>query len=156
MKIVVFGDSHGETRKIENYLRKEKVDLLIHTGDYMDDGIKIATKYKLPIQAVRGNCDRNQSSDFEKVFQIENTKFFLTHGDKYNVKYSYQNVYYKGLEVNANIIIFGHTHLPLLEKTDDAIIINPGSISLPRGAYSSSVAVIELSEGNIAAGIVYM
>jgi hypothetical protein len=42
------------------------------------------------------------------------------------------NIYYRGRELNADIVLFGHTHQQLVEKEDDMILMNPGSISLPK------------------------
>ena len=39
---------------------------------------------------------------------------------------------YFGLQNHADVVMFGHTHVPYLEKTDDLILLNPGSISKPR------------------------
>lgn len=40
---------------------------------------------------------------------------------------------YKGEELGANIILFGHTHVPLILEEDNIRIMNPGSVSYPRG-----------------------
>ena len=74
-------------------------------------------------------------------------KIFITHGDLYGVKDGMTNIYYKGKEVEADIVLFGHSHIHQITEYDNIIFMNPGSISLPRsnGRY---VGIIELSQGN--------
>ena len=43
-------------------------------------------------------------------------------------------MFYLGKENNADIVMFGHIHVPVVEKSDGVTIVNPGSISLPRNA----------------------
>ena len=53
-----------------------------------------------------------------------------------------------GLQNHADVVMFGHTHVPYLEKTDDLILLNPGSISKPRTRMSQfpTYTVMEIRE----------
>ena len=50
----------------------------------------------------------------------------------------------------ADIVIFGHTHVPLIEKIDKITFINPGSISKPRLLQGQKTyAILDIYEGQI-------
>ncbi len=67
---------------------------------------------KVRVMAVKGNCDFDNVED-ELIFMIEDKVIFLCHGDKYNVKYGLDEIEAKAKSIDADIVIFGHTHTPL-------------------------------------------
>ena len=93
-------------------------DYVIHCGDYGTSSMK-------NIIYVKGNCDL--MGDKEHLLNINDIKFYITHGDMYNVKYTYQSLYYKAMEVNCRVCLFGHTHKQTYFKENDIIFINPGA-----------------------------
>lgn len=149
MRIFVVSDTHGDTRGFINKVKTmEKPDLIIHLGDYVEDGIKIERELKIDTVIVKGNGDyyREDFSE-DRVLFINDKRIFLTHGHKYNVRYGEDNLMYKGQEVNADIILFGHTHVPLFFEEANMAIMNPGSPSLPRGySRKRTFGIIEIGE----------
>jgi len=88
----------------------------------------------IPMITVRGNGDFLRTDyNFDEVVEVKGKKIFLTHGHRYNVKQGIMNLYYKALELNADLVLFGHTHIPIVEKIDGITIMNPGSPTFPRG-----------------------
>lgn len=149
MLIAVVSDTHRISKYIniaKNYIKE--VDVLIHLGDNSEDIEELTKEFKGKVYGVRGNCDFTNKYPKENLIELEDKKIFLTHGDLYGVKYGMNNIYYKAKEVNADIVLFGHTHEQLLIEEDDIIFMNPGSISLPRlrGRY---IGYIELEDGKI-------
>lgn len=133
MLIAVVSDTHRMTKYINLAKRLIKdVDILIHLGDNIDDAELLENTFKGKVYAVAGNCDYSTKYPKESVIEVNGKKIFFTHGDLYGVKSSMNNIYYRGRELNADIVLFGHTHQQLLEKEDDMILMNPGSISLPK------------------------
>ncbi|NLW22642.1 MAG: metallophosphoesterase [Tissierellia bacterium] len=150
MRIFVVSDTHGRTKEfIDRVDRMEKADLIIHLGDYVEDGLKIEKKTGIKTIIVRGNCDfLSPGYSEEEILNIEGKKIFITHGHKYNVKYRIDNLIYKGLEMEADMVLFGHTHVPVLHKESDIIIMNPGSPSVPRGVdRRKTFGIIDMGEG---------
>ncbi len=147
MLIAVVSDSHNNSRAIED-LREyiTKADVLLFLGDGESDLIKIKETFKKDIYAVSGNCDMYSKNPEELVIDIGGKRIFMSHGHKYNVKYNYNNIYYKGKEVGADIILFGHTHLPMIEEHDEVIMMNPGSLSRGVGISGRSLGYIEIAE----------
>lgn len=134
MKIAIISDTHGNVENIIMALKDIKdIDLLIHLGDHASDGEKIAEELNIKAEIVRGNCDnQNKGYETEKILEINGLKVFITHGHNYNVNLGLDKIYYSGLEKDAKIILFGHTHIPIKVKIDDVFIVNPGSPEKPR------------------------
>lgn len=147
MLIAVVSDSHNNNKAIEdlkNYITK--ADVLLFLGDGESDIVKIKESFKGDIYAVSGNCDMYSKNPQELVLEIGGKRIFMSHGHKYNVKYSYDNIYYKGREVGADIILFGHTHIPIIEEDNGIIMMNPGSLSRGAGIAGRSLGYIEIVE----------
>jgi putative phosphoesterase len=70
----------------------------------------------------------------------------MTHGHHYDVKWDYQRIFYKGLEMEADVILFGHSHVPVHVEEDGILIMNPGSTSHPRGNSNKSYALLEVGK----------
>lgn len=133
MLIAVVSDTHRVRKYID--LAKDiikKADILIHLGDNVDDVEILKENFKGEVYAVVGNCDFSSKYPKERIIEVNGKKIFFTHGDLYGVKSSINNIYYRGREVEADIVLFGHTHMQLIDKESDIILMNPGSISLPR------------------------
>ena len=158
-KILIVSDSHGKTENVKKAIEREKPDMLIHLGDIEDDPEKVRRWLEgKPAVFVQGNCDRYGHDDLKKVaiFDLNGHKFFCTHGHMQGVSYGPQNLMYTALENGCDIAMFGHTHVPFdeeypapvetLEKTEEAAgsirIMNPGSISLPRGGSRRSYMIM--------------
>lgn len=149
MKIGVISDTHGMNRFIDKvipYLKE--CDLIIHAGDNFVDSKYIHKMTNVGMMAVRGNCDFENVEE-ELEFEIENKNIFVCHGDRYGVKYGLEQLQKKAKEVDADIVIFGHTHTPLIKEKDNIIYINPGSVSLPRGVDYRSFVIIDISDDNM-------
>ncbi len=149
MKIGVLSDTHRMSRFIDKaipYLKE--CDLIIHAGDNFVDSKYIHKMTKVGIIAVRGNCDFENIEE-ELEFEIENKKIFVCHGDRYGVKHGLYDLEKKAKSIGANIVIFGHTHTPIIEEKNNIIYINPGSTSLPRGVDYRSFIILEISYDNV-------
>lgn len=133
MLIAVVSDTHRITKYIK--LTKDLVknaDILIHLGDNIEDAEFLERNFSGKVYAVAGNCDYSAKYPKEGIIEVSGRRIFFTHGDLYGVKSSLNNIYYKGRELEADIVLFGHTHEKLIEKEENIILMNPGSVSLPR------------------------
>lgn len=149
MKIGVVSDTHRMNRFIDKtipYLKE--CDLIVHAGDNFVDSKYIHKITNVGVMAVRGNCDFENVED-ELEFEVENKKFFICHGDRYGVKYGLYDLGKKAESINADIVIFGHTHTPVVIEKNNIIYINPGSTSLPRDVNYRSFVILEISDDNV-------
>lgn len=148
--IVAFSDSHNRS------LPQRFVDIL-NEADFvffLGDGLLGVRQFlnSKNFYAVKGNCDY-LPYDEEIEFEIEGVKFFLTHGNKYSVKSDMLNITLKAKEVNANCVLFGHTHTASNELVEGINLINPGSITMPRMG-NPTYAYITVNKGNMLCKIV--
>ncbi len=164
MRVGLLSDTH---RSLENaYKAIEKmgsIDLLIHAGDHYKDALTIASQLEVPVHAVMGNCDAIGDGPQEKLLEIEGLSIFITHGHRYQVKNSLNNLYYRALELNARVAVYGHTHIAHIQKIEpdephgqEIFLINPGSIAEPRWGDKVSYGIIEIDSNNINPQIYYL
>lgn len=133
MLIAVVSDTHRGMKYIK--LAKDiikKADILIHLGDNIEDAEVLKQNFDGEVYVVAGNCDYSGKYPKEGIIEVNGRKIFFTHGDLYGVKSTINNIYYRGRELEADIVLFGHTHEQLIEKEGDITLMNPGSLSLPR------------------------
>jgi len=144
VRIGVLSDTHRDLNLARTALEQMgEIDLLLHAGDHYNDALVLAEEFGLVTKAVIGNCDHSLSKPKEEILELEGYKILLTHGHRYGVKFGLQRLYFRGLEVGANIIVFGHTHMPVHVVEDNIHLLNPGSPTLPRDSSKPSYALIE-------------
>lgn len=150
MKALVLSDSHNSTWLINSLAEKyrARTDCIIHLGDCTEDLDEIRQKYKsLPIYQVRGNNDYDSLYPSERTITLAGKRIYMTHGHRHRVYYSTDRLYYAAAEEQADIALFGHTHVPYLENECGILVMNPGSITLPRGGSERSFAFITIEGG---------
>ena len=151
MKIVVISDTHGRLDKTFLALHKiNNIHLILHLGDYVKDAREIEKTMNIETVYVRGNCDYlDDDVEEEKILEIEGKKIFMTHGHKYDVKRGVNKVFYRGKELDADIILFGHSHIAMTVEYEDILLFNPGSPGTPRGGDEGSIGIIEILDEKI-------
>ena len=141
MKIIVFSDSHGEVDAMEEIVHRAKPCLVLHLGDLCSDFEQL--QQRLPTQAMQnvcGNCDGFTQTPDRRVLRVEGRRILMMHGHRYGVKQSYGAAVFAAQEAQADILLFGHTHVAFCENLDGLWVMNPGSC---RG-YHASYGVIDL------------
>lgn len=133
MKILVVSDTHGRERNLEKILLREyPVDLLIHCGDVEGGEEYIREIAGCPCVFVRGNNDYFSDLPREEIIDIWNYKILITHGHYYGVSLNTVILEEEARSRGVQIVMFGHTHRPCLERKEGLTILNPGSVSYPR------------------------
>ncbi len=157
MKFLIASDIHGAEepcRRICSLFEEGGYDKLLLPGDILYHGprndlpasynpkavISLLSPLASKIIAVRGNCEAEVDqmvlpfpvlSESAVIFADGKT-IFMTHGHIYTPE-----KHPSGFDV----LISGHTHIPMLENIDGVLCINPGSISIPKGGNPPSYAV---------------
>lgn len=130
-RICVFSDSHTYMENMLRAMTEESPKYVVYLGDGEQDMHKVATQFPhTEVNFVRGNCDHNSSRPEVLKVTIEGKKIFATHGHAFNVKTdrSYWELRCAAMEADANIVLFGHTHVPFKDKSLGMEVLNPGSI----------------------------
>ena len=179
MKLMIASDIHGSAyycRKMLEAYDREKADKLLLLGDILYHGprndlpkeyapkevIAMLNARKQEILCVRGNCDTEVDQmvlEFPVmadycILSIDGKTLYATHGHVYN-----QNNLPPLCE--GDILIHGHTHVLKAEQMEGYILLNPGSVSIPKEGNPPTYAVLENGvfsimdfEGNIVKSIV--
>jgi len=144
MRILVISDSHGNYPSI---LQAEElagdIDAIIHLGDGVNDAILASQALGIEVKHVAGNCDLGASAPRELIWECEGQRLLLSHGDKYSVKYSLERLKQRGLEVEADIVLYGHTHFAAINKIEHMLFINPGTL-IKSGSHKT-FAILEIN-----------
>lgn len=150
MKIGIMSDSHHDLSAIDDAIcLADDVDCWLHAGDSIDDAGYLADVSKKPVYAVPGNIDWFSTKPKEILVEIAGKKIFLTHGHKYNVKWTTKYLYEQASKLGADIIVYGHSHVGNEEHINDKVIINPGSVSEPRDGLDPSFMIIDINNEKI-------
>ena len=129
MKVLIISDSHSRLDNLMKIWEKEVPDVVISAGDYSKDVEELSYIYdSSKYYIVRGNCDyMDHNTEDILEFELLGKKIFLTHGHLYGVKISYDYLRMEAKDRGSDICIFGHTHIPYLEK-EEMILFNPGAV----------------------------
>ncbi len=127
MKILVFSDTHGSVETMYAVVQSQKPDAVIHLGDCLRDATALRRLCPgLAIECVPGNCDGWTNHPDTIVKTYAGVKIFMTHGHRYGVKSSLLRACYAAREEQAQVLLYGHTHIPYCEQQEDLWILNPG------------------------------
>lgn len=156
MKIVIVSDSHCNNEALRYAIRQEQpFDLLIHAGDVQGniDAILPVRFREYEVVCVRGNCDYGTSYPAEDLIPIRGEgwqrNIYVCHGHGYSVRRDDSLLLEAARRQLADVVIYGHTHMPVCYETaDNILVINPGSVSEPRQAdRKRSYAILQFDEG---------
>lgn len=133
MKILIISDTHGKNDTYLELIEQESpLDMVIHCGDIEGSEYLMAEAAGCPIQMVTGNNDFFSDLPAEKEFQIGKYKIWLTHGHTYYVSMNNEYIKREAKARGVDIVMYGHTHRPVLDVEADLITLNPGSLTYPR------------------------
>ena len=159
MRIIVIADTHGNYAALKKIiLRNFDADWIIHLGDGEKEVEEFSLKYpqvSKKIVRVAGNCDyESMQNDVVTLPVTPEHRIFITHGHKYNVYTSTDDIK-KHAHINGcDIVLFGHTHARYMAQEDGMYIMNPGSASCPRDGNKPSFGHIDISPAGIMMNIV--
>ncbi|MBB1201699.1 phosphodiesterase [Enterobacteriaceae bacterium 89] len=161
MKLMFASDIHGSLPAAERVLSlfaQSGAKYLIILGDVLNHGprnalpegyapAEVATRLNTVadrIVAVRGNCDSEVdqmllhfplTAPWQQII-TEHQRLFLTHGHLFGP----DNL--PPLSA-GDVLIYGHTHIPVAALEGDIFHFNPGSVSIPKGGFAASFGMME-------------
>ena len=161
MKWMIASDLHGSAyycKKMMEAFEREKADRLLFLGDILYHGprndlprdyapkevIRMMNSFSGRILAVRGNCEAEVDQmvlDFPvlasyAVLELGSNIIFATHGHVWNID-SLPPL------KEGDVLLYGHTHVPLCEEKNGVLCLNPGSLSLPKEGSEHSYMTLE-------------
>lgn len=132
MKILIVSDTHRKNENYFNVVRMHHPDMVIHCGDSEGSEYAITEAADCPVKIVLGNNDFFSSLPREQEFNIGRYRVWLTHGHNYYVSMGNETIKKEAIARSMDIVIYGHTHRPVVERDREIIALNPGSLSYPR------------------------
>ncbi|AYC31092.1 metallophosphoesterase [Pseudomonas cavernae] len=141
MKIGLISDTHGLLRP-EALAALAGCARLIHAGDIGKPEILAALAELAPLQAVRGNNDREAwaaSLPHSLELELQGVRLFVVH----DAAHLPADLAARGFRV----AICGHSHQPLIEERDGLLRINPGSAGPRRFRLPIAVALLHIDQG---------
>lgn len=129
MKMLVVSDTHGMTKHVRRVL-DEQTDIthLMHLGDGANDILQLERDYPhLIVYSVKGNNDYFSKSPDRIVTTFLDYVIFATHGHLHGVRQSVYGLLNNAREHNANLVLFGHTHIKFDQTVDGIRFLNPSA-----------------------------
>lgn len=132
MKILILSDSHSSLGFMHRCVEAVKPDAMVHLGDHYDDGEALAELFPhIPLHQVAGNCDRNRCPIHARemlCYTLGGVMVYMTHGHRQWVKQGIGGLLAEACRYNAQVALYGHTHIPDCHREDDGLwVLNPGS-----------------------------
>ena len=131
-KILIIGDPHRQDIIARTVIEDEQpFDLMLHTGDAEGSESYLESVAEAPCRFVTGNCDYT-AYPLEEELQIGPYRALLTHGHTLRLKTGLEGVASDLKSKGYDILIHGHTHIPMAEYKSGLLILSPGSLAYPR------------------------
>lgn len=128
MRILVLSDSHGNVENMARCVELTEPDVILHLGDCQRDAETLHRQFpSLPMQSVPGNCDWGAVDAPEVLTEYGGVRILMMHGHTRNVKASTLSAVYAAREMGAQVLLFGHTHRPLVDYDGALYTMNPGA-----------------------------
>ncbi len=159
-RVAIISDTHipkaapGLPQELVEALRGS--DLILHAGDLVDMTVLDELRSLAPVAAVSGNMDTPEISAVlpeKRVLEVEGKIIGLIHGWGPPA----------GIEMrvlsrfsSVDVVVFGHTHSPLLEWIKGVLLLNPGTPNDRRFSNRLSYAVLTIEDGELKPEIVYL
>jgi len=137
VKFGIISDTHIDKlreKEIQSVLGELKsifhdVDLIIHAGDMGSEKILKTLKNIGPVKYIGGECDEDVG--LESFIIVPTKDFSKKIGIIHKLPENLEQ-FCKEKDLIGGILIYGHTHIPMIEGTDfNVLLLNPGSPTMP-------------------------
>ncbi len=144
MLIGLISDTHGLLRP-EVHTAFAGVELILHAGDVCGDEILDELELIAPVRAVYGNNDSTWDPRLPAAIDatFEGVRVHVSHGHEVG-KVTPANI---AAAYDADVVVYGHTHVQKVTRVDGRIIVNPGAAGPRRFNLEASVALLTVANG---------
>ena len=142
MLVGLISDTHGLIRD-EALSGLRGVDLILHAGDVGRWAVIEALRSVAPVRAVHGNVDFQDGTLSAAIdCELEGLRLHLSHGHELGSPTPER----LAAAYDADIIVFGHTHRPLIAEIGSRLVVNPGAAGAARFKMKPSIALLTLPQ----------
>ncbi len=132
--IGILSDTHDNLTRVREAVRffnGAGCDLVIHAGDFVAPfTAEELRNLQAPVKAVFGNCDGERTGlaqAFRGLGEIGEPPLTFSHaGRRFLVRHLDAPIERNSASEVFDVVIFGHTHRPLVERRDGVLLVNPG------------------------------
>jgi putative phosphoesterase len=148
--IGILSDSHDNLDRVRAAVRlfnDAGCDLVIHAGDFVAPFTADELRnLRAPVKAVFGNCDGEKAGlvrAFQGIGEIADGPLAFTNaGLRFVVVHLDTSAATQAASGLFDVVVFGHTHRPLVESRDGVLVVNPGEA----GGWTSGKSTVALFE----------
>jgi putative phosphoesterase len=144
----VISDTHGLLRP-EAQAALAGCELIVHAGDVGDPAILDRLREIAPVVAVRGNVD---GGAWARALPV--TETVEVSGITIHVLHDRNQLDLVPAAAGVRLVVYGHSHTPLIEDDAGVLFLNPGSAGPRRFRLPVSVARVSIDQGTISAEII--
>ena len=154
MVIGLISDTHGLLRP-EVFDALDGVELILHAGDVGGYMILAELSTIAPVHAVYGNNDVPGEPGLRDSIDlaIQGLTIHVSHGHELGGSPTSEKLLAR---YTADVIVYGHTHKPLVERVDSRLVVNPGAAGPRRFSLKPSVARMTVNQGHVEAEILWL
>ena len=147
----LISDTHGLLRP-GVHAALTGVELILHSGDVGGSEILDELRLIAPVKAVFGNTDPTDEADLagEVLVAIDGIRVHVSHGHEVGSPTPAK----LAARYDADVVVFGHTHRPLVSRLGSQLFVNPGAAGPQRFNLTPSVARLTIVRGNAEVEIV--
>ena len=152
LKIIALSDTHMPrmAKGLPSMLVKELMDadLILHAGDWQTEAVYAEPSKFAAVDGVCGTVDKEELIErfgMKKILEFCGFRIGLVHGHGRKGT-TEQRALAAFKEENLNLIIYGHSHIPVLKEIDGLTLLNPGSPTDKRRQPYYSFAIIRIGE----------
>ncbi len=141
--IGLVSDTHGLVRP-ELHAALEGVELILHAGDVGGDDVLDELATIAPVQAVFGNTDAPGRPRLAQyiVRTVGGVRIHVSHGHELGSPTPARLL----AAYPADVLVFGHTHRPLIARADGRLVVNPGAAGPRRFDVQPSIALLSIED----------
>jgi len=145
MRIGLISDTHGLVRSgVAAAFRG--VERILHAGDVGSRDVLVELECIAPVEAVRGNVDAfDLRLAATLIRDIDGVSILVTHGNEVGSPTPEK----LAARYDADLIVFGHTHRPIVRRVGNTLVVNPGAAGPRRFNLIPSVALLTIESGDI-------
>lgn len=161
MKLIILSDTHIKSgQSLLESLPEDLIsiikssDIIIHAGDFETLECYNELKNLGKLIAVHGDTDSSELIELlpeREVMKVENVRVGVVHKGQLTSEHT-DGLLYLAKEMGVDVLIFGHFHHPIVEKTE-VLLLSPGSATVP-GIAEPSAIELEITGNRIKGRII--
>ncbi|WP_409347026.1 metallophosphoesterase family protein [Paenibacillus sp. MBLB4367] len=154
MIIGIVSDTHitGRARSLPDALVQglRQVDAIIHAGDWVTMEVAEELSKFAPIHGVAGNGDGEElvrRFGRKTIVEFQGVRIGIVHGHEGPGKSTPERASRAFHDERTDLIVFGHSHIPFMERNGQTVLFNPGSPTDKRRQPDYSFGMLTIHDG---------